>query len=61
LEQVAAEEQLLLQRQRDLEEQAIREAIVGKRNEEPGQPLARTEQEEDELDLATIPRYEEYR
>jgi putative transposase len=64
LEEVAAEEQLLLQRQRDLEEQSIREAILGKRNQEPGHLLPLTQQEEDEfdeLDLAAIPRYEEYR
>ena len=63
LEEVAAEEQLLLQRQRDLEEQTIREAILGKRNSGPRHLLERTEEEDDafdELDLATIPRYEEY-
>ncbi len=64
LEEVAAEEQLLLQRQRDLEEHPIREAILGKRDIPPGQQLTLTQPEEDEegeLDLATIPRYEEYR
>ncbi len=64
LEEVAVEEQILLQRQRDLEEQAIREAILGKRNGGPGHLLERTEEEDDQfddLDLATIPRYEEYR
>jgi putative transposase len=64
LEEVAAEERLLLQRQRDLEEQTIREAILGKMNGGPRHLQERTEEEDDEegeLDLATIPRYEEYR
>ncbi len=64
LEEVAAEEQILLQRQRDLEEHTIREAILGKRDTQPGHLLERTEEEDDQfddLDLATIPRYEEYR
>jgi putative transposase len=64
LEEVAAEEQLLLQRQRDLEEHTIREAILGKWDTQPGHLLERTEEGDDQfddLDLATIPRYEEYR
>lgn len=59
LEEVAAEEQLLLQRQRDLEEHPLREAIVGKRDILLGQPLTLPQPEDDEegeLDLATIPR-----
>jgi hypothetical protein len=64
LEEVAAEEQLLAQRQRDLEEHALREAMLGTR---PSTPLpeiqdhADEEDEDDELDLTAIPRYEEYR
>jgi putative transposase len=57
LEELATEEQLLLQQQRDLEGLLIREAIVGQPRKAPSAP----EQEiDEELDLATLPRYEEY-
>ncbi len=61
LEEVATEEQLLLQQQRDLEGQSIREAIEG--SVQKGSPAIPQEQEEedDELDLTTLPQYEEYR
>jgi putative transposase len=61
LEEVATEEQLLLQQQRDLEGQSIREAIEG--SVQKGSPTFPQEQEEedDELDLTTLPQYEEYR
>ena len=64
LEAVAAEEQILLQRQRDLEEQGLRDALLGARTLAPLHELERPPDEEDagdDLDLATIPRYEEYR
>jgi putative transposase len=58
LEEMAAEERVLLQRSHDLEERSIRERLSGKI------PLPVPEPEwveDDELDLTTIPRYEEYR
>lgn len=64
LEEVAAEEHLLAQRQRDLEEHALREAMLGTR---PRTPLPEIQghadeaEEDDALDLTAIPRYEEYR
>jgi hypothetical protein len=58
LEDIATEEQVLLQRQRDLEGQAIRAAICGAPVALP-RPHARDEEEP--LDLATIPHYEAYR
>jgi transposase InsO family protein len=58
LEDIAAEEQVLLQRQRDLEGQAIRAAICGT-PVAPRRPGAQAEEEP--LDLATIPHYEAYR
>jgi len=64
LEDVATEEQILLQRQRDLEEQGLRDALLGARTLAPRHELERPPDEEDagdDLDLATIPRYEEYR
>lgn len=64
LEDVAAEERILLQRQHDLEEQALRDAILDTQTIAPRHERERTLEEEDEddtLDLATIPRYEEYR
>ena len=64
LEDVAAEERILLQRQHDLEEQALRDAILDTQTMAPRHERERTLEEEDEddaLDLATIPRYEEYR
>jgi putative transposase len=58
LEDIAAEEQVLLQRQRDLEGQAIRAAICGT-PVVPTRPHPQTE--DDPLDLTTIPQYEAYR
>jgi putative transposase len=61
LEEVTTEEQLLLQQQRDLEGQSIREAIEGSvHSGSPTFPVAQ-EEEDDELDLTTLPQYEEYR
>jgi hypothetical protein len=62
LEEMMAEEEVLLQRQRDLEAQSIREAILGKSAvKEPDLREQRAEREEVVLDLTRIPRYEEYR
>jgi putative transposase len=64
LETVAAEEQILLQRQRDLEEHSLRDALCGPRPLVPlPEPATLPDGEEagDDLDLATIPQYEEYR
>ena len=61
LEEIAAEEPVLLQRQRDLEGQTIREAILGNPSVPPEEGPQPQPEEEDVLDLATIPRYEEYR
>jgi putative transposase len=64
LEDVAAEEQILLQRQRDLEEQGLRDALLGTCPLVPGHETERSPDAEDagdDLDLATIPQYEEYR
>jgi len=58
LEEIATEEQLLLQQQQDLEGRPIREAIVGKPWVPEMEPVP---EEDEELDLATIPQYEEYR
>ena len=59
LEEVIAEEEVLLQRQRDLEAQSIREAILGKKT--IAVPDVREQREEVTVDLTRIPRYEEYR
>jgi putative transposase len=60
VEEVRAEEALLAQQQRDLEGVSIREAIVG-RSKITSLPLSQVEVElDEELDLATLPRYEEY-
>jgi putative transposase len=59
LEEMMAEEEVLLQRQRDLEAQSIREAILGK--QATPVPDVREQREEVTLDLTRIPRYEEYR
>ncbi len=61
LEEMITEERLLLQQQRDHEGQAIREAIVGQA--QMIDPLAFPQEQEmdEELDLATLPQYEEYR
>ena len=66
LEAVAAEEQILLQRQRDLEEQGLRDALLGPSPLGPSPALAQPPDTDadatgDALDLATIPQYEEYR
>jgi putative transposase len=61
LEEVATEEQLLLQQQRDLEGLSIREAIVGQSPMTGPPPSAELQEMDEELDLATLPRYEEYR
>jgi putative transposase len=59
LEEMIAEEEVLLQRQRDLEAQSIREAILGKKATLV--PDVREQREEVTVDLTRIPRYEEYR
>ena len=61
LEEVATEEQLLLQRQCDLEGVPVREAIVGQRHQVLKPKDTDVEEEDDELDLAALPQYEEYR
>jgi putative transposase len=63
LEEVAAEEPLLEQRQRDLEERALRETVLGTRQQRPLPALVPPLDagEDDALDLTTLPRYEEYR
>jgi putative transposase len=64
VEDVAAEERILLQRQRDREEQGLRDALLGMRPLAPRHEMERppdADNEGDDLDLATIPRYEEYR
>jgi putative transposase len=61
LQDVLTEEALLEQQQRDLEGVSIREAIVGQ-SKTAIPPSSNAEAEmDDELDLATLPRYEEYR
>ncbi len=60
LEEVALEEQVLLQQQRDLEGRPIREAIVGTRASVPVS-IEQPEEDDDEFDLASIPHYKEYR
>ncbi|MBA2394458.1 MAG: DDE-type integrase/transposase/recombinase [Ktedonobacteraceae bacterium] len=62
LEEMIAEEELLLQQQRDLEAQSIREAILG--TLVPLTPESYEQQEirgEIILDFTNLPRYEEYR
>ncbi len=62
LEEVAAEEHILLQRQRDLEGQPLRETLLV--SSPAAMPLllpATAPAEGEALDLATIPQYEEYR
>ena len=58
LEENAAEERIFFQRQRDQEAQSLRDALLGTRviKEKAPEPT-----EEVELDLTTIPHYEEYR
>ncbi|GAC1347870.1 MAG: TnsA endonuclease N-terminal domain-containing protein [Ktedonobacteraceae bacterium] len=60
LEEVALEELVLLQQQRDLEGQSIREAILGPRVSVPTRS-EQPEDDDDELDLTALPRYKEYR
>lgn len=62
LEEMIAEEDVLLQQERDHEAASIREAIVGKRNgSSPEQQKMGTEQPAVIVDLTRVPRYEEYR
>jgi len=61
LAEIATEEQLLLQQQRDLEGLPIREAIVGPSIMRRSEPGAEAEGRDEELDLAALPQYEEYR
>ncbi len=61
LQDVLAEEALLSQQQRDLEGASIREAIVGQSKTERLPPSNADAEMDDELDLATLPHYEEYR
>ncbi len=61
LEEIATEEQLLLQRQRDLEGLPVREAIVGQRHPVLKPEDIEAEEDEEELDLAALPKLEEYR
>ncbi len=60
LESVAAEERLLLQRLRDQEGQAVREAIDGITPVLPAPPVAISKEDDAPLDYAAIPVYEEY-
>ena len=62
LEEMATEEQLLLQQQRDLEGQPIREAIIGEVQGRDLPPFLQEQEEEidEELDLTTLPQLEEY-
>jgi putative transposase len=59
LQKLQGDEALLLQRQRDLEEQAQREALLLKRPKTPEPTLSVPPRIE--LDLTKISRYEEYR
>jgi hypothetical protein len=59
LQQLQGDEALLLQRQRDLEEQAQREALLRSRPKTPEPTLPVPPRIE--LDLTKIARYEEYR
>lgn len=64
LEELQADERLLLQQQRDYEEHAMRDAVVGNRRVEVATVAASPlpfQGDDDELDLTTIPHYEEYR
>jgi putative transposase len=61
LQEIMTEERLLLQQQRDHEGQAIREAIVGPFQMIGLEASADPQEMDEELDLATLPRYEEYR
>lgn len=61
LEEIATEEQLLLQRQRDLEGLPVREAIVGQRPQVLKPKDTEVQEDDEGLDLAALPQYEEYR
>lgn len=61
LEEIATEEHLLLQQQRDQDGQAIREAIVGQFQMTGLESSDDLQEMDEELDLATLPQYEEYR
>ncbi len=64
LEKVAAQEAILMQRQRDLEGLPIRAAISGQRDPvhvSASSLPSDTERDDDDLDLSTVPQYEEYR
>lgn len=61
LEEIATEEQLLLQRQRDLEGLPVREAIVGQRSQVLIPKDTEVQEDDEELDLAALPKLEEYR
>jgi putative transposase len=64
LEELEVDERMLLQQQRDYEERALRDTILGKKEPDPvviANPSEQTQDVGDELDLAAIPRYEEYR
>lgn len=64
LEALEADERMLLQQQRDYEERALRDAILGKKEGEPvviPDVATVAQRDEDDLDFTTIPHYEEYR
>jgi len=61
LEEIAMEEQLLLQQLRDLEGVPVRESIVGQRHQILKSSESEVQEDDEELDLATLPQYEEYR
>jgi len=61
LEEIATEEQLLLQRQRDLEGLPVRESIVGPQPRVLTPEDTEVQEDDEELDLAALPQYEEYR
>jgi len=58
LAEIATEEQLLLQQQRDLEGLPIREAIVGQSIMRRSEPGAEAEGRDEALALAALPHYE---
>ena len=61
LEEMIAEEEVLLQQQRDHEAETIREAILSKtKGSFPQQQELETEQPAVVVDLTHIPHYEEY-
>jgi putative transposase len=61
LEEITTEEQLLLQQLRDLEGVPVREAIVGQRYQVLKSSESQAQEDDEELDLAALPQYEEYR